>query len=516
MQELDHNLPPKLRKSMSGEHTSYGSTKRYLKRLPTEGQYIIQGPGENAGIVDLGNGMVAVFRMESHNHPSEPAPFEGAATGVGGILRDVFTMGAKPIALVDLLFFGRDERAQFIREGVTRGIGYYGNTVGVPTIGGEMRFDQTFNGNPLVNVGCIGLGSRENIIYGRAESVGSDLIYVGARTGKDGIDGGEMASRTLDNVSESAIQKSDPYLENLLMHACNELAKTGWIEGMQDMGAAGLLCSTTEVVLRGREKTGRNLGSKVYLNRIPTKLPMTAREILLSESQERMLPVGKREHREDILNLFRKHDLEAVVCGEVTEDGKYALVDENEEVEISADFDEIIPEVSYDWPLIDWVPQDTPHRDASDLLKRRAWRQYDWRVGTRTLKGPNKPGRFAILDLPEVPGELVISWSCDEGQSNYDPFKGVQHAFDTSYRRIIENGATPLGLTNCLNFGHPQDSMGAFVQTVEGLRERCLQFDVPVVGGNVSLYNAHTTETGVIHSIKPTPTLLMIGLKRGL
>lgn len=514
MPELDNNLPHQLRLAMTSEHTSYGSTKRYLQKLPTQGEFVLQGPGENAGVLDLGEGYALALRMESHNHPSAIVPFEGAATGVGGILRDIFTMGARPIGLIDQLRFGTDIRSDIIRKGVVRGIGYYGNTIGVPTVGGDIYFDSTYNENPLVNVAALGLVKKEDIIYGSAQSIGSDLIYIGARTGRDGVGGAQMASSTMDFKDEGAIQKADAFLENLLMHACCELAETGWIEGMQDMGAAGLLCSTTEVVLRGRQKTGLNLGSKVFLNSIPTKdQGLTARELLLSESQERMLAVGKRQHREDVLNLFRRFDLEAVVCGEVTNDGRYTLVGGPDSSELSMTFEEVIPDITYDWPLGEWVVQSSNHLDAGERLKKSIWRQYDWRVGTRTIKGPNQPGRYAILDIPEISGQLVISWSSDEGLSNYDPYKGVQHAFDTCLEKINRFKATPLGLTNCLNFGHPHDSMGAFAQTIDGLTKRCNQFNVPVVSGNVSLYNAHADSSGAIRSIKPTPILVMVGIK---
>ncbi len=496
-----------LRDAMSSEHTSYASTKKYLIRLPTSGKYIIQGPGENAGIVDLGKGWALALRIESHNHPSFIKPWHGAATGVGGILRDIFTMGARPIALLDFLRFGTDSRSKKIFNGVVRGIADYGNCVGVPTVGGDIYFDETYNNNCLVNVAAFGIVKKKNIIYGNAKTPGSDLIYVGARTGRDGIGGAQMASESLDSPDSSAVQDADPFLEKLLLEACCELAETNWIEGMQDMGAAGLLCSTTEVVMRGREKAHLNLGSKVFLSRIPTKAKnMKPPELLLSESQERMLIVGKRKYREEILKLFKKWDLEAHVIGQVTNDGKYTLAFKKQNFVI--DFDQIYPNISKDWPINNWIKQKSEMNKASKKQIKDTWHQYDWTVGTRTVKGPNKPGNFAIIDIPEVGKDLIITWSSDEGISNVSPARGINYAFDKCLKRIKNMGGTPLGLTNCLNFGHPKDSMGAFVQTIDALSKKCRKENVPVVGGNVSLYNAYRN-----HSIKPTPILVMVGMR---
>lgn len=506
------SIPEQLAEAMASEHTSYKSTKKYLKRLPTTGRHVIQGPGENAGIVDIGAGWALAFRVESHNHPSFIKPYHGAASGVGGILRDIFTMGARPIALLDILRFGTDAHAKRLQKEVVRGISEYGNCVGVPVVGGDIFYDKTYNHNCLVNVAAFGLVKKKNIIYGQALTPGSDLIYIGARTGRDGVGGAQMASETLNSMREEAIQHADPYLEKLLLDACNELAQTNWIEGMQDMGAAGVLCSTSEVVLRGRKRTKKDLGAKVYLNRVPLKARgMSPIEILLSESQERMMIVGKKQHRGKILKLFKHWDLEARVVGTVTNTGTYTIVyDEGRKKNLTLrmQFDDIFPDVEEDWPLKKWVPQRGKHVSAKTSTTAEAWHQYDWMVGTRTLKGPNKPGHYAVLDLPEVKKELVIAWSSDEGRSDANPTLGTRYAFIQCLKRMNQNSTTPLALVNCLNFGHPKNSMGAFEESVDTLAALCRKHGVPVVGGNVSLYNAHKD-----HSIKPTPVLIMVGVR---
>lgn len=508
----NQSIPSILREAMASEHTSYASTKKFLKNLPTNGPRVIQGPGENAGIVDIGKGYAVAFRIESHNHPSFIKPYHGAATGVGGILRDIFTMGARPIATLDLLRFGTDLHSRELLKEVVHGIANYGNCIGVATVGGDVYFDKTYNNNCLVNVAAFGLVKKSNIIYGNALTPGNDLIYVGARTGFDGIGGAQMASETLETASTGAVQEADPFLEKLLLEACNELAETDWIEGMQDMGAAGLLCSTSEVILRGRKKTGKSLGAKIFLNKVPIKANfMSPTDMLLSESQERMLIVGKRKHRESILSLFKHWDLEASVIGEVTNSGTYTLIytdsDGKSHTE-SMDFDDVFPDIQKDWELVSWKRQNTKQVLASKEVTQPIWQQYDWTVGARTIKGPNKPGHYAILDIPEVGKELVITWSSDEGKSDKNAEKGIEFAFDKCLNRMKSLKATPLGLTNCLNFGHPKDSMGAFAKTIEALSNRCKKYRIPIVGGNVSLYNAYKN-----HSIKPTPILVMVGTR---
>ena len=497
--------------AMTSEHTSYKSTKRFLKSLPTYAPHVIQGPGENAGIVDIGGGWALALRIESHNHPSFINPAQGAATGVGGILRDIFTMGARPIGLLDILRFGTNKKSQRLLEGVVRGIADYGNCVGVPVVGGDVYFDKTYNNNCLVNVCAFGLVRKKNIIYGNALTPGSDLIYAGARTGRDGIGGATMSSRTLNVLEESTVQEGDPFLEKLLLEACCELAETSWVEGMQDMGAAGLLCSTTEVALRGQEKTGRKLGVKVLLYKVPLKASgMSPQEILLSESQERMLIVGKRKHRREILSVFKKWDLEACVIGRVTPGGLYTIVYDDERGKrkvLASQFHEVLPDIEEDWPLSEWKSQGSPHVKAQTQVLDAIWHQYDWMVGTRTLKGPNSAGKYAVLDVPECNKKIAVTWSSDEGRADIHPCEGVRYGFDKCYKRMKAIGARPLAVTNCLNFGHPKDSMGAFAECVEALADRCKKFRVPVIGGNVSLYNAHKNR-----SIKPTPVLVMVGV----
>lgn len=512
MLDDEKSIPLELSEAMSSEHTSYCSTKKFLKGLPTKAKQVIAGPGENAGIVDLGGGWALALRIESHNHPSFIKPYHGAATGVGGILRDIFTMGARPIALLDFLRFGTNEKAKHLLPEVIRGISDYGNCIGVPTVGGDIYFDSTYDHNCLVNVAAFGLVKKHNIIYGNALTSGNDLIYVGAKTGRDGIGGAQMASKDLDVMDESAIQDADPFLEKLLLDACCELSQTDWVEGMQDMGAAGLLCSTSEVALRGRAKTGQNLGAEVYLNRIPTKAAnMTPVELLLSESQERMMIVGKKEYRQKILALFKHWDLEALVVGKVTNDSKYTIIydkPDKKSIKLAMDFAEIFPDFQTDWDLTKWVPQKSKQINPSNAEKNAIWQQYDWMVGTRTIKGPDQPGHYAIVDLPEIKKELIISWSSDENRSDLDPKNGVEFAFDKCLSKIEKLGGKPLCLVNCLNFGHPKDSLGAFAKTIEALSARCKLKKVPIVGGNVSLYNSFKGK-----SIKPTPILVMVGIR---
>ncbi len=502
---------------MHSEHCSYRSTRRDLARLPTLGEYVIQGPGENAGIVRLGQGLALALRIESHNHPSAVVPFDGAATGVGGIIRDIFTMGARPIALVDMLRFGTDIRSTYLMREVVRGIGDYGNTIGIPIVGGDVYFDASYNGNPLVNVACMGLVKEKNIVYGNALTPGSDLIYVGGRTGMDGIHGASFASKDTveikegEEVNKRSIQKGDPFLEKLLVEACVELSETDWIEGMQDMGAAGILCSTSEVVHRGHKKTDLPLGARVDLDLVPLKVPIMAPEhILISESQERMMIVGKRPFREKILEIFRKWDLEARVIGEVTTDENYTVnfSDDGIKKEFSMPLSEITGDIFSDHPSTKAKPIGGEYRKASKSTTQEIWRQYDWRVGARTINGPNEPGHYAILDIDEIGKELVISWSSDEGRSDVDARLGVQHAFDRAYHYMRVNNAEALGLTNCLNFGNPERGMGAFSETIDGLVSRCNEFGVPVISGNVSLYNDVDGRP-----VKPTPNLVMVGIR---
>ena len=506
-----HKLIERLKEAMSSEHASYKSSKKYLKELPTKGENVIQGPGENAGIIDIGGDYALAFRIESHNHPSYINPYEGSATGVGGILRDIFTMGARPIGLLYFFRVGEGEKGNEILEGVTKGVSDYGNCVGVPVVGGDVFIDKTYEYNPLVNVSAFGLVKKQNIIYANALNVGSKFIYVGARTGKDGIGGSEMASKPLkENLDESSIQKSDPFLEKLLLEACCELAEKNLVEGMQDMGAAGLLCSTAEQIKRGTEKTGKSLGAKIYLDKVPVKCEMTPEEILLSETQERMMIVSTPENEKEILEIFKKWDLEAEVVGIVTDDGKYTLVysENKEEKIISSDYKEIFPEIDEDWDLVESVKQDSKHQRMDKEKNKEIYQQFDWLIGRRTIKGPSGDSNHSILDIPEIGKEIIISFSSDEGKSNYDAKDGIKHAFQKCIDCIKQEGGEPLALVNNLNFGHPKDSMLDFKETVFELKRLCEENNLPVVGGNVSLYNSYKEK-----SIKPTPVLVMVGVR---
>jgi phosphoribosylformylglycinamidine synthase subunit PurL len=479
---------------MHSEHVSYKSTKKYLSTLPTEGEHVIQGPGENAGIIDIGDGYALALRIESHNHPIFIDPFQGAATGVGGILRDIFTMGARPIALFDFLRFGTDDRAVEIEKGVIEGISYYGNCIGVPVVGGDYHVDKVYNKNPLINVGCIGILKKENIVYGKAHKKNSFIYYIGARTGKEGLGGADMASKqfseTINSFAKlkSSIQTGDPFLEKLLLEACCELSEAKILEGMQDMGAGGLLCSSLEIILRGRKKTSDNLGCHIFLDKVPTKEYLTPTEILISESQERMLLVC--ENSSVVEEICKKWDIEYSRIGKVTDDGKYTVFNEGQ--------------IVYDKPIEDFVPVEEDwklnYQDELEKTKIKKdinkWSVYDNTLGGRTIKGPLEFGSYSILDLHEVGKKLYIVWaeSCDECVIKI---------------RKLDKDVEKLTVVNCMNFGHPKDCMGNFNNTIEQLTKECQQYNIPVVGGNVSLYNSTDGK-----SIPPTPIIMMIGLSK--
>ena len=490
--------------AINSEHCSYKSTKRYLQTLYTEGSHVIQGPGENAGLIDIGNGCAIALRIESHNHPSFVNPYEGAATGVGGILRDIFTMGARPIGLLDFLRFSDDNKGHELLREVVRGISDYGNTTGIPVVGGDVLFHSSYRHNCLVNVCAVGLVKKENIIYGNALNYGSVLIYVGGRTGKDGIGGSEMASKTLKDVDPKSIQSSDPFLEKLLMEACCELAEKNLVEGMQDMGAAGLLCSTSEVLQRGRTKTGKPLGCLLNLNSVPLKeYNMSMADVMLSESQERMLVVANPRNFPAILDIFKRWDLESRVIGLVTERNIYCARYHREI--FSCGFDKLFPDLQEDWgdpSLTTW--NNTPKEPSSEFVKT-IWQQYDWMVGARTLKGPNVPGKYAVLDIPEAECELVITW----GNSQSLLIETITFdVFVDAYTTLLSLGATPLGVTNCLNFSHPAKCMGDLKMTVTKMNEFCRTYNIPIVSGNVSLYN-----NSEVSSVIPTPIIVMVGTR---
>ena len=480
----------KINALMQSEHISYKSTKKYLKLLHTQAPWVIQGPGENAGIIDIGDGWCIALRIESHNHPTYIDPFEGAATGVGGILRDIFTMGARPIALLDFLRFGTDDHSQHLLEDAIKGISYYGNCVGVPVIGGDLYKDSTYNKNPLVNIACLGIVKKEHIIYGKATEPEQVLIYVGGKTGNDGVGGATMASKSFKhdmntNDIKDSIQKSDPFLEKLLLEACCEISQYKLAVGMQDMGAGGLLCASHEIIYRGRNKMKTNLGCNIYIDKIPIKYEMDPCNILISESQERMLIVATVQNIAAIFKIFENWDLEYSIIGQVTQTGKYSVY--NKKQLVYEETMDSFKDIDENWPL-----NPTKIIREKPIKIKQSWEQYDFTVGNRTIKGPNKSGHYSILDIYENNKQLVLTW----GEN-----------FDTCYQQMIILKAKPLCIVNCLNYGHPKHSLYDLVHDLQMLTSKCKQFNIPVVGGNISLYNSVDD-----HSIRPTPVLVMLGL----
>jgi phosphoribosylformylglycinamidine synthase len=513
---------------MWSEHCSYKSSKVHLKRLPTQGPQVIQGPGENAGIIDIGDGYAIAFKIESHNHPSFIEPYQGAATGVGGILRDIFTMGARPIAAMNSLRFGPLERVENrnVMEGVVAGIAGYGNCFGVPTVGGEVVFDECYSQNPLVNAFALGLFRKDQIFYGKATGVGNPVIYVGAKTGRDGIHGATMASAEFDKESESKrpnVQVGDPFLEKLLLEACLEAMKTGAIVGIQDMGAAGLTCSTCE--MGGRADTG----IEIDLQFVPQReTGMTPYEIMLSESQERMLLVAEQGREEEVLRIFRKWEIDAVTIGKVTADGLLRVKDRG--VVVAEIPNRALTEEApvYHRPLQEprgnVRPAQLPtvaHADkldsdslllrflASPNLASKEWvyRQYDHMVRTNTVQLPGADA--AVIRVKGTGKAIAISLDGNGRYCRQDPHLGAQLAVAEACRNLVCSGAQPLAATNCLNFGNPQkpEIMWQFSRVIDGMAEACRAFGTPVTGGNVSFYNETLGE-----GIHPTPVIGMVGL----
>jgi phosphoribosylformylglycinamidine synthase subunit PurL len=513
---------------MWSEHCSYKSSRLHLKKLPTRGKLVVQGPGENAGIIDIGGGYVIAFKIESHNHPSFIEPFQGAATGVGGILRDIFTMGARPIAVLDSLRFGRLDdpetgaRNRRIVAGVVSGIAHYGNCFGVPTVGGECIFEPCYDGNPLVNVFALGIARKEDIFYAKAAGVGNPVIYVGARTGRDGIHGASMASAEFTEESKQKrpnVQVGDPFMEKLLLEACLEAMKTGAIVGIQDMGAAGLTCSTCEMGSRGE------VGIEIELDRVPQReTGMSPYEIMLSESQERMLLVADKGREAEVLAVFKKWGLDAVEIGVVTNDGMLRV---RQHGQVVAE----IPnrELADEAPLYDRphttpmrkAPMDPPARlpaadvqsalpkllAAPDLCSKRwIWQQYDFQVRTNTVAGPGYDA--AILRIKETDTSVAMALDGNGRYAYLDPRAGAKLAVAECCRNLSVVGAKPLAATNCLNFGNPErpEIMAQLVEAIEGLSEACTFFDTPITGGNVSLYNETLGE-----GIYPTPVIGIVG-----
>jgi phosphoribosylformylglycinamidine synthase subunit PurL len=517
---------------MWSEHCSYKSSRVHLRTLPTRGPQVLQGPGENAGAVDIGDGLAAVFKIESHNHPSFIEPYQGAATGVGGIIRDIFTMGARPIALLNSLRFGAldSPATQRLLEGVVAGIAGYGNSIGIPTVGGEIAFEPSYAGNPLVNVFCLGIAKASDIIKGIASGAGNAVYYVGAKTGRDGIHGATMASAEFDEKSAEkrpAVQVGDPFMEKLLLEACLEVMKTDALIGIQDMGAAGLTCSTTEMGSRG------GAGVEIDVAKVPQReTGMTPYEIMLSESQERMLLVVKRGREAEVERIFEKWDLHASHIGEVTTDGMLRVKEHGKvvaEIPNRALTDEAPvynrpmsrPEYLDEVQKLDLDALPARHArirdDRTALLallgspavgsKRWVYRQYDHMVRTNTV---NMPGMGAgVVRIKDTDRALAMSVDGNGRYCYLDPKHGAMLAVAEAARNVACAGGRPLAATNCLNFGNPERAgiMWQFGQAVAGISEACRALDTPITGGNVSLYN----ETDG-RAIYPTPVIGVVGL----
>src|SRR5438876_3241635 len=510
--------------AMWSEHCSYKSSKIWLKTLPTTGPRVICGPGENAGVVDIGDGDALVFKIESHNHPSFIEPYQGAATGVGGILRDVFTMGARPIALLNSLRFGSPDhpKTRHLVAGVVAGIGGYGNCVGVPTVGGECQFHASYNGNILVNAMCVGLARADRIFYSAAAGPGNLVIYVGAKTGRDGIHGATMASAEFAADADEkrpTVQVGDPFTEKLLIEACLELMEGDAIVAIQDMGAAGLTSSSVEMAGKG------GLGIELDLDRVPVReAGMTPYEIMLSESQERMLMILAPGSEAGARRVFDKWELDFAVIGRVTETGRLVLRMHGEtaaEIPVGPLVTEA-PLYERPWtrrtPLPDIDPAALPARDPLACLKRLLacpdlaskrwiWEQYDYLVRGNTVKRPG--GDAAVVRIDDSGKALALKTDATPRYCHADPERGGMQAVAESWRNLTAVGAVPLALTDCMNFGNPEkpEIMGEFVGCIEGMRAACLALDYPVVSGNVSLYNETSGK-----AILPTPVIGGVGL----
>ncbi len=513
---------------MWSEHCSYKSSRVHLKKLPTAGPRVVQGPGENAGAVDIGDGLCVVFKMESHNHPSFIEPYQGAATGVGGILRDIFTMGARPIALLDSLRFGElhVQKNRHLMKGVVSGIAGYGNCMGVPTVGGEIVFNDIYALNPLVNVFCLGLAHKDKIFRGTAAGIGNPVIYFGSKTGRDGIHGATMASDSFDDQSEQkrpTVQVGDPFTEKLLLEACLELMERDVLVGIQDMGAAGLTSSSCEMASRAGN------GIELDLTVVPRREPgMTPYEIMLSESQERMLMVAKAGKEDECIAICRKWDLDVAVVGKVTADGILRVMDQGKVVaEIPAKaladdgpryerpyqpppYQEMLTNLNYDA-----IP-DVKDANAALLAllesptiasKRGVYEQYDHMVRTNTTVRPGSDA--AVVRIKGTKKAVAMTVDCNSRYCLLHPYEGARLAVAEAARNLVCSGAAPIGLTDCLNFGNPErpDIMWQFVMAIEGMKDACEHFQIPIVSGNVSFYN----ETNGL-SIYPTPMLGMVGL----
>ncbi|MFU2016681.1 phosphoribosylformylglycinamidine synthase subunit PurL [Peribacillus butanolivorans] len=516
---------------MWSEHCSYKNSKPILRKFPITGEKVLQGPGEGAGIVDIGDNQAVVFKIESHNHPSAIEPYQGAATGVGGIIRDVFSMGARPIAMLNSLRFGEleNDRVKYLFKEVVAGIAGYGNCIGIPTVGGEIQFDPSYEGNPLVNAMCVGLIDHKDIKKGQAHGVGNTVMYVGAKTGRDGIHGATFASEELSESSEEkrpAVQVGDPFMEKLLLEACLELIQNDALVGIQDMGAAGLTSSSAEMA----SKAGS--GIKMNLDLVPQReTGMTAYEMMLSESQERMLIVVTKGREQEIVDLFTKYDLEAVAVGEVTDDKNLTLSHQGEivaEVPVDALAEEAPiyhkpsaePQYFRDFQsMTAEVPDIEDYRETLLALlqqptissKEWVYDQYDYMVRTNTVVSPGSDA--AVVRVRGTNKALAMTTDCNSRYIYLDPETGGKIAVAEAARNIICSGAEPLAITDCLNFGNPEkpEIFWQLEKAADGMSEACRSLSTPVIGGNVSLYNETNGE-----AIYPTPVVGMVGLVNDL
>ncbi|WP_439951286.1 phosphoribosylformylglycinamidine synthase subunit PurL [Carboxydothermus islandicus] len=509
---------------MWSEHCSYKSSKIHLKKLPTKGPAVVQGPGENAGVVDIGDGLGIAFKIESHNHPSAIEPYQGAATGVGGIIRDIFAMGARPIALLDSLRFGKldSPRVRHLFTGVVAGIAGYGNCIGIPTVAGDVYFQESYAENPLVNAMCVGIVELSKLKKGVASGVGNPVLLVGATTGRDGIHGATFASEELSRDGEDkrpSVQVGDPFMEKLLLEACLEALEYGHIVGMQDLGAAGLTSSSSEMAARGKS------GIRLYLDRVPLREEgMTPYEIMLSESQERMLLVVEKGYEDEIIKIFKKWDLNAVVVGEITA---------GEEIEVFFG-GECVAKLPYRLLTEEAPVYDRPYQvpeiknlqsvnpagvDCGEALRRLlqnpniarrdyVYEQYDHQVGVNTVVKPGYSDA-AVLRIKGTKKGIAVKTDGNGRYVYFNPREGAKRAVLEAALNLAVTGARPLGLTNCLNFGNPEkpEIMGQFVEVIAGMKDACEILNIPVTGGNVSFYN----ETGE-KAIYPTPVIGMVGL----
>lgn len=512
---------------MWSEHCSYKNSKPVLKKFPTTGEHVLQGPGEGAGIVDIGDNQAVVFKIESHNHPSAIEPYQGAATGVGGIIRDVFSMGARPIAMLNSLRFGEldNPRVKYLFEEIVAGIAGYGNCIGIPTVGGEIQFDPSYEGNPLVNAMCVGLINHKDIKKGQASGVGNTVMYIGAKTGRDGIHGATFASEDLSESSESkrsAVQVGDPFMEKLLLEACLELVQSDALVGIQDMGAAGLTSSSAEMA----SKAGS--GIEMNLDLVPQReTGMTGYEMMLSESQERMLIVVEKGREDEIQEIVRKYDLEAVAIGKVTDDKMLRLIHKGEviaNVPVDALAEDApvyykpstepayyreFKEMKQEIPIIDDYKETLVKLLSQPTIASKEWvyDQYDYMVRTNTVVAPGSDA--AVVRIRGTKKALAMTTDCNSRYLYLDPEVGGKIAVSEAARNIVCSGAKPLAITDCLNFGNPEkpEIFWQLEKAVDGMSEACRKLGTPVIGGNVSLYNESNGE-----AIYPTPVVGMVGL----